>query len=96
MRFFWVALLHGSQGILSFPPAIASRGGEAVLFHRGNAIDDVKTRRSVSQKYKLDQFIDRSGAEPVYVTLLVYDQKGALLTKTRSELSMIRGGGSSK
>jgi len=96
-RFFWAGLLHGPQGILSIPPVLASRNGDPVLFHRGEALDDVKIRRSVSARYQVKDFVRRSGAEPVYFTLLVYDNKGSLLTRKRYDVKGSRaqdqGGG---
>ena len=95
-RFFWILLLHGPQGVLAFPAAIASRRGDMILFHKGQVVDDVKTRRSVNARFKVQNFVKDAGAEPVYSTLLVYDEKGTLLLKHRSELSLERAAGVSK
>lgn len=90
MRFYWIAMLHGPQGVLFLPPSMASRKGEPLLFHRGQPIDDVKTRRAVSAQFKLSDFVERAGAEPMFMTLLVYDNKGALLLRNRLDLFMRR------
>jgi len=93
MRFYWVALLHGPQGIMSFPSALASRRGESILFHRGQPLDDVKTRRAVNARFKVSDFVERSGSDPMFVSLLIYDNKGSLLLRQRLELFMRRAGG---
>jgi hypothetical protein len=92
-RYYWVALLHGPQGLLSFPSTLSSRKGEAVLFHRGQVLDDVRTRRAVSARFKVDGFFERGESEPVYVTLLIYDNKGSLLLRRRAELLTKRSPG---
>jgi hypothetical protein len=92
MRFYWLALLHGPQGLMSLPPALASRSGETVLFHRGQAIDDVKIRRAVNARFKISDFVERAGSEPMFVSLLIYDNKGSLMLRKRMELFMRRSG----
>ncbi len=91
-RYYWVALLHGGPGILSFPPAMASRAGETILSHRGQAVDDVRVRRSVQARFKVGGFVERAGSEPLFVSLLVYDAKGSLVLRRRLELSLRRSG----
>ncbi|MBS1983355.1 MAG: hypothetical protein JST16_04215 [Bdellovibrionales bacterium] len=89
-RYFWIVLLHGSQGVLSFPPALASRAGESLQFHKGQALDDVKIRRSVAARFKVQEFFEAGGTEPVYTTLLLYDAKGSLAYRKRQEISYQR------
>ena len=91
-RFYWVALFHGPQGILVFPSALASRKGEPLLFHRGQAMDDVKIRRAVSARFKVGGFAERAESEPMFVSFLIYDNKGSLLLRKRDELLLRRAG----
>ena len=56
-----------------------------MLFHRGEALEDVRTRRGVNKKFSLGDFVEVVQAEPVFVTLLLYDSKGTLLVRKRLE-----------
>lgn len=90
LRFYWIALLHGPQGILALPSSVASRKGESLLFHRGQSVDDVKTRRAINARFHISDFVERAGSEPMYLTALLYDNKGALLLRSRQDLFMKR------
>lgn len=83
--FYWIGLLHGPQGIKSFPAVFASRGGDPILFHRGELLEDVRSRRSVNKVFDTGDFLEKAQAEPVFLTLLVFDNKGNLLTRKRVE-----------
>jgi hypothetical protein len=89
-RYFWIALLHGARGLLAFPSAIGSRSGDSLQYQRGQALEDVRTRRSVLARFKVDGFVESAGADPLYATVLVYDSKGSLLLRKRSALGMVR------
>jgi len=89
-KVFWILLLHGSPGVVSFPKALASRSGEAVLFHRGEALELTKSSRNISAQFRLSGFVELAGADPVYASLLVYDEKGSLLTRQRRSLEILR------
>jgi hypothetical protein len=84
-RFYALGLLHGSQGILHLPPTLASRKGDPVLFHRGLALNDVRTRRGIRQVFLIGDFLERTQGEPVFLTLLIYDNKGTMIFKKRVE-----------
>ena len=88
--FYWVLLLHSPSGILSFPPAINSQNGEVIFPHRGQAIEAMQNKRSVLARYKVRGFIENAGLDPVYATLNVYDSKGSLLLRRRSDLNLKR------
>ncbi len=83
--YYWVGLLHGPQGVRSFPSAFASRGGDPILFHRGELLEDVRSRRGVTRTFALGDFIEKGQVEPVFMTLLIYDLKGNLLIRKRVE-----------
>jgi hypothetical protein len=89
-NFYWVALLHSNAGILSFPPALNGQNGEVVMPHRGQAIEAMQNKRSVLARYKVKNFIEDAGVNPVYVTLNVYDSKGSLLLRRRTDISLKR------
>jgi hypothetical protein len=90
--FYWVVLLHGSRGVIVLPSALTSRSGEVVQFHRGQIVEAVKAKRTVSARFKIRDFVESSGSDPVYGTVLVYDSKGSLMTRKRSELAMRKRG----
>lgn len=89
-RLYWVLLVHGPQGLLSVPPALSSKTGELVQYHRGQALENFKIRRSVSARFKVGDFLEAAGVEPVFTTLLVYDGRGSLLVRTRQEIQFQR------
>ena len=91
-RYYWIVLLHGPQGIMSFPPALASRKGEPILSHRGEALDNVRVRKTVEAHYRFSGFLERVESEPVFATLLLYDAKGSLMLRQRRELLLRRAG----
>jgi hypothetical protein len=87
-RVYWMALLHGPQGILSFPPSLASRAGDLVVPQRGQALEPFSGKRAVTARFKVGDFMENAGSEPVYVSLLIYDGRGSLLAKQRHALSL--------
>ncbi len=89
-RFYWVAILHGSQGILFFPPVFGSQSGEAIMFQRGHVAEDVNLSRSVEERFNVEGFFERSGSEPIYVSLVLYDSKGSMLTYQRYPVALRR------
>ena len=54
------------------------------------SLEDVKTRRAVNARFKVSDFVERAESEPMFATLLVYDNKGALLLRNRLDLFMRR------
>ncbi len=90
--YYWIALLHGPQGILSFPPAIASRRGESIVYSRGQLLDEFATQKTISAHFKVNHFVESSGVEPMYGTVLIYDSKGSLILKQRKELFIKQSG----
>ncbi len=92
VKIYWILLLHGAQGVLSLPPALANQTGDAILFHRGQSLEDLRLTRDVTARFNVGSWMELAGSEPVYSTLLVYDDKGSLLIKTRQEIQWKRGG----
>jgi hypothetical protein len=88
--FYWILLLHGSTGILSFPAALTSRAGEVLLYHRGYLVKELKGQISVQQQLPLSFFVEQSGTEPIYASLYLYDDKGSLLARYRQDLGIER------
>ncbi len=89
-RFYFLGLLHGAQGLLSLPPAMASRKGDPILYHRGLPLNDIKSRRAVRQTFQIGDFIDKASGEPLYLTVLLFDHKGTLIFRKRIEPQMKR------
>jgi hypothetical protein len=89
-RYYWIVLLHGAPGVLVLPPSLASQAGEALVYHRGQLIEDLRTRKDVMGRFQVGGFVESAQAEPVFASLLVYDDKGSLLVRRRSELSVKR------
>lgn len=87
-RFYWLVLLHGAPGVLALPAAFASQAGELLVYHRGQAVEDLRTRKDVTGRFQVAGFVEAAQAEPVYASLLVYDDKGSLLVRRRSELAV--------
>lgn len=87
-KIFWIMLLHGPQGILSFPKAISSRSGELLLYHRGESLELNNTLKKVSAQFRVENFVEQSGSDPVYASLLIYDNKGSLLDRQRRSLEI--------
>ncbi|MBP7844705.1 MAG: hypothetical protein KA116_07805 [Proteobacteria bacterium] len=87
---FWVMLLHGSPGILSFPEALTSRSGEILLYHRGFQVKDIKGELEIHKQFPLSYFVENAGAEPLYASLYLYDEKGSLLARYRQSLEIER------
>jgi hypothetical protein len=87
-RLHWVLLLHGSQGVLSFPPSLVSRSGSWVHPQKGQLIEGLVRNRRVTARFRAQGFFEGSGIDPVYGTLLVYDHRGSLLIKQRSSVVM--------
>jgi hypothetical protein len=85
---YWIALLHGSHGLLTFPSALAGRSRDALLPQRGNLLEEVKGKRTISGKFKVGDFVDSAGSDPVHVTLLVYDARGSLVLRQRHDLAL--------
>ncbi len=83
---YWIALLHGTHGLLTFPSALAGRSRDALLPQKGNLLDELKGRKQISSKFKVGDFVDSAGSEPVHVTLLIYDVRGSLLLRQRHDL----------
>jgi hypothetical protein len=88
--FFWVLLLHGSTGILSFPSALTSRAGEILLYHRGFPVKDLKGQIQISQQFPLSHFVEQAGTEPLYASLYLFDDKGSMLARYRQSLEIER------
>lgn len=88
-KYQWILLLHGTSGVLSFPPALASRGGELIQFQKGQMVEDVRSRRTVRAQYKIVGF-EALGVDPVFASLVVYDAKGSVVARGRYELGFLR------
>lgn len=87
-KFYWVAMLHGPPGILSFPPALASRKGEVLQYNRGQVIEDLSQKRSIDATFQVPTpFVQTAGPEPLYVSVLIYDSKGTLTHRKRQEIT---------
>ncbi len=86
--YYWIALLHSLHGILTFPPAIAGRSTDAILPQKGQTIEEIKGKRTVMGRFRVGDFVDSAGSEPVHVTLLVYDGRGSLILRSRHDLSL--------
>jgi len=89
-RYYWAVLLHGSPGVLVLPPALSSQAGEVLVYHRAQVVEDLRTRKDITARFQVGGFVEAARAEPVFATLLVYDEKGSLLVKRRSELAVKR------
>ncbi len=81
-------LVHGSQGIQSFPPVLVSRSGLWVHPQKGQALEGLARVRKVNARYRANGFFESSGTDPVYGTLLIYDHRGSLLIKRRAGVSI--------
>ncbi|MEO5667211.1 MAG: hypothetical protein ABIR96_04055 [Bdellovibrionota bacterium] len=86
-RIYWVLLLHGSHGIQVFPSVLASRNGQALLPLKGQAIENVSKTRKVNARLRAQGFFESAGTDPVYGTLLVYDNNGSLLLRRRASVT---------
>ncbi len=84
----WIALLHGVRGILAFPSAFESRKGDLVLSNLGELLSDMKLKRNVKARFQVSDFVDQSGISPVYATVLIYDSRGTLLLRQRTDLKV--------
>lgn len=92
-RLYWILLLHGSHGLNAFPSAMLSRAGSWIFPQKGQALEGLIKNRKIDARFKVQGFFDASGTDPVYGTLLIYDQKGSLLLKQRSsvEIAQLKG-----
>ena len=90
----WIALLHGPQGVLIFPPVLRSRAGEVLPFERGQILEDFKAKKTVTARFKVKDFFEPGAAVgPSYTTILVYDGgSGSPLLRKRVELSFSPAG----
>jgi len=86
-KLYWVLLLHGSHGILSFPSALVSRSGQWILPLKGQVLEGVSKTRKVNARYRAQGFFEGSGTDPVYGSLLVYDHRGSLLLRQRASVN---------
>lgn len=87
-RLSWIALLHGSQGVLVFPSAMASQSGELLVPVKGQVIEEFPMRRSIAARFRIPSLIEVGRGEALYVSVLVYDEKSSLLLKKRQELNV--------
>jgi len=86
--YYWIALLHGVHGILTFPPAIAGRSTDAILPQKGQIIEEIKGKRTITGRFKVGDFVDAAASDPVHVSLLIYDGRGSLILRQRHDLSL--------
>jgi hypothetical protein len=86
--YYWIALLHSLHGLLSFPPALAGRSMDALLPQKGQIIEEIKGKRTVTGRFRVGDFVDSAGSEPVHVTLLIYDTRGSLILRQRHDLGV--------
>ncbi len=89
-RFYLVGLLHGAQGVLHLPPTLASRKGDPILFHRGWALNEVKNKKSFRQNFNVGDFLEKASGEPLFFSLLIFDNKGSLVFRKRTEPTIRR------
>jgi|GEM_PF-2042582 len=87
-RLYWILLLHGAHGIQAFPPTMVSRAGSWLIPQKGQALEGLIKSRKIDARFRAQGFFDSSGTDPVFGTLLVYDQKGSLILKQRSSVEM--------
>lgn len=87
-RLSWIALLHGSQGVLVFPAVMASQPGEVLVPARAQAIEEFPAKRSIAARFRIPSLIEVGRGETLYVSILIYDEKSSLLLKKRQELNV--------
>jgi hypothetical protein len=90
---YWVALLHGPQGILAFPQILESGAGEILQVHKAEPLEGFRSSKTVRARYKIGDFAARSRFETLFVTLIIVDDKGTTVLKSRSPLNIKRFSG---
>jgi len=87
-KVYWIVLLTGSQGILSFPASFNAGNGELLNYQKGQPIEDLRGLKRVKGEFKLSSFVEASGSEPLQVFLFLFDAKGGLLHRVSAPLQM--------
>ncbi len=87
-RLYWILLVHGAQGVRSFPPALISRQGSWIHPQKGQLLENLRKDRQVRGRFQIPGFFDARTADPVYATLMVYDHRGSLLVKKREDITL--------
>ncbi len=84
--FRWLLILHGEDGLRVFPSALTSGKENLLDIQKGYQVDDVKTDRKISAAFALGEFISSFELKTVKSTLLLFDEKGALLVRRQADL----------
>ena len=91
-RLYWVLLVHGAQGMRSFPPALMSKQGAWIYPQKGQLLENLRGQRQVRGRFQMSGFFDSQTTEPTFASLLVYDNRGSLLLKQRQDITLKTGG----
>jgi hypothetical protein len=86
-KLYWILLLHGSHGVQAFPSALVSRSGQWLLPLKGQVLEGGSKTRKVNARFRAQGFFEGTGTDPVYGSLLIYDNRGSLLIKRRASVA---------
>jgi len=91
VKLSWMSLFHNSQAMISYP-AVFSTGESTLLNHeKAVVIENLRGSKVVTAKFRASSFpAGEQGAEPMNAMLLIYDNKGSLMSRKKMPVAVLR------